>query len=650
MSDYGLFITLYCPLLKGQINAHLCFNPICVRKERPEMLKKHIKALILLNILSFSSMLSLSTICHALDPSPLLKTHGLAMHGTLKYPENYTHFDYSNPNAPKGGILNLGLQGTFTNMNPLNIRGGAGAGVRGFIYESLLARALDEPFSLYGLIAKEISVPDDRSSITFFLNKAAKFSDGKQVTVADVIYSHKLLKENGRPNHRTYYSKVSQIETIGDNGIKFTFKPSADGKIDREMPLIMGLMPILPKHAMTVEQFKSANLKAPLGSGPYIIDEIDPGKFISYKKDPNHWAKDRPSNKGRYNFDKVKYTYYRDANSLFEAFKKGLHDVQYESDPGKWSKSYSFNAIRDGRVVKKEFELKIPSGMSALVFNTRRPLFQDQKIRKALIAMFNFEGINRQLYHGLYTRTKSYFDRSILSSTGHQGDAREAKILSDDFKNQYPKIWNGDYKLPKNRSTNLDRRNIRKATKLFREAGYKLKNGQMVNQTTGQPFVFEIMTVTKSQEALLLNYIESLKLIGVKAIIRQVDSTQYQKRKASFDYDMIQNNWSGSLSPGNEQLFRWSSKQASTEGSYNFAGIKNPEIDQSIVALLEAKDQKTFISSVRSLDRLLLAGDYVIPLFHLKGQWMAHRSYLAHPEKPSFYGSLLEFWWDKRTK
>ena len=614
------------------------------------MLKKHIKILILFNILSSFFLTSLSTTAHTADPTPLLKSHGIAMHGTLKYADNFPHFDYSNPNAPKGGSLNLGLQGTFTNMNPLNIRGGAGAGVRGFIYESLLARALDEPFSLYGLIAEKVAVPDNRSSITFFLNKAAKFSDGKPITVADVIFTHKLLKENGRPNHRTYYSKVDQIETIGENGIKFTFKPSADGKIDREMPLIMGLMPILPKHAMTVELFKSATLKAPLGSGPYIIDEIDPGKFISYKRAPNHWAKDLPSNKGRCNFERIKYTYYRDANSLFEAFKKGLHDVQYESDPGKWSKSYNFNAIRDGRVVKKEFELKIPSGMSALVFNTRRPLFQDQKIRKALIAMFNFEGINCQLYHGLYTRTKSYFDRSILSSTGHQADDREAEILSDEFKKQHPKIWNGTYKLPQNRSTNLDRRNIRKATKLFKEAGYKLKDGQMISVKTGQPFIFEIMTVTKSQEALLLNYIENLKLIGVKAIIRQVDSTQYQKRKASFDFDMIQNNWSGSLSPGNEQLFRWSSKQASTEGSYNFAGIKNSEIDQSIAALLEAKDQKSFISSARSLDRLLLAGDYVIPLFHLKGQWMAHRSYLAHPEKSSFYGSLLEFWWDKRGK
>ncbi|GAA6212090.1 extracellular solute-binding protein [Hyphomicrobiales bacterium 4NK60-0047b] len=590
----------------------------------------------------------------AKDPTETIKRHGISMHGTLKYEKNFTNFDYASTDAPKGGTLNLGVMGTFTNMNPLNIRGGAGAGVRGYIYESLLGRALDEPFSLYGLIAEKIDLAEDRSTVTFYLNNKAKFSDGKQITTQDVIFTHKLLRENGRPNHRTYYSKVSKIQEITQNGVKngvkFTFKPSADGKIDREMPLIMGLMPILPKHAMTKEQFKASNLKLPLGSGPYTISEIDPGKFITYKRNPDHWAKDLPVNKGRYNFDQIKFTYYRDANSLFEAFKKGLHDVQYENDPGKWSKSYNFNAIRDGRVLKKEFALKIPSGMSALAFNTRRPIFKEQDIRKALISMFNFEGINRQLYHGLYSRTKSYFDRSNLSSVGKKVDDIEQQILGTKFESEHPHLWNGDYKLPVNRSSNLSRKHIRKAMKLFKKAGYKLVDGKMINQSTNEPFEFEIMTVTKSQEALLLSYIENLKLIGVKAIVRQVDTTQYQKRKSSFDFDMIQNNWSGSLSPGNEQLFRWSSKQATTEGSYNFAGIKNPQIDKAIDALLAAKDQNTFISSVRSLDRLLLAGDYVIPLFHLKGQWLAHRAYLAHPEKASFYGSLLDFWWDKRTE
>jgi len=573
------------------------------------------------------------------------ESHGIAMHGDLKYPETFDHFAYTNPNAPQGGTLNLGVQGTFSNLNPLNIKGSSAAGVRAYLYESLLGRALDEPFSLYGLIAKTITVPKDRSSITFHLNENAKFSDGMPITSEDVIFSHELLKKNGRPNHRTYYSKVTKVEKVDTNSVKFTFDASGD----REMPLIMGLMPILPKHAMTAEKFNKTSLIPPIGSGPYRLVKLDAGKQVTYERNREYWGNDLPANKGRYNFNTIRFTYYRDANTLFEAFKKGLHDVTYEGDPGKWSTSYNFNAIKDGRVVKKEFELKIPSGMSALVFNTRRPQFADQRVRTALNHMFNFEDINRKLYHDLYTRTQSYFDRSILSSYGHPADAQEQTILNSDFKTNHPALYAGTKQNPKNRTKGIDRRNVRKALKLLKQAGYKLKDGQLINSTTNAAFEFEILTVSKSQEALLLSFIENLKLIGIKTNLRQVDSTQYQKRKLSFDFDMIQNNWSGSLSPGNEQLFRWSSKQADTQGSFNFAGIKDPNIDKAIMALLAANDPKSFTSSVRSLDRLLLSGDYVIPLYHLKRQWLAHWSYLGHPETASFYGTLLDTWWDTRS-
>lgn len=574
------------------------------------------------------------------------KQHGLSMHGSLKYPPNFTHFAYTNPSAPKGGALNLGVQGTFSSLNPLNIRGGSATGIRANIYESLLARALDEPFSLYGLLAEAIAVPDDRRSITFYLNKSAKFSDGKAVTADDVIFSHALLKKSGRPNHRTYYSKVTKVEKLNDHAVKFIFDDSGD----REMPLIMGLMPILPKHAMTTELFAETSLKAPIGSGPYKVSAVDPGKQITYQRREDYWGKNLPANKGRYNFNTLKFTYYRDANTLFEAFKKGLHDVNYESNPGKWSTSYNFNAVKDGRVLKKEFPLAIPSGMSALVFNTRRPQFQNQNVRKALNYMFNFEDVNRKLFHNLYTRTQSYFDRSKLASFGNKPDAIEQAILGGAFKAQHPKIYEGSYTFPQNRGKSIDRRNIRTAIKLLKSARYSLKDGQLIETKTGAPFVFEIMTVSKTQEALLLNFIENLKLIGIKASLRQVDSNQYQKRKIAFDYDLFQNNWSGSLSPGNEQLFRWSSKQAETQGSFNYAGIKDPRIDKAISALLAAKDPATFTSSVRSLDRLLLSGDYVIPLYHLKAQWLAHWSYLGHPKAVSYYGALLDNWWDKRSE
>lgn len=572
------------------------------------------------------------------------KRHGIAMHGVMKYAENFTHFDYVNPDAPKGGTLNLGIQGTFTSLNPLNIRGGGASGIRGYVYESLLARAMDEPFSLYGLIAESVTVPDDRSAITFHLNKAARFSDGKPITVEDVKFSHQLLMQHGRPNHRTYYAKVTKIETSGQHSITFTF----NGEGDREMPLIMGLMPILPRHAISTETFRETSLKPPIGSGPYTISEVDAGKQLTYIRNPDYWGRNLNVNRGLFNFDKIIYTYYRDSNTLFEGFKKGLHDIHYEGNPGKWQTSYDFKNLRDGRIVKKSFPLKIPSGMRALVFNTRRPLFKDQRIRRALNHMFNFEDANRKLFHGLYTRTESYFDRSILASSGHKASDIENTVLPAEFKTSHPELYQGTYKFPHNRSKSLDRRNIRTALKLFKQAGFDLKQGRMTHKASGKPFSFEIMTISKSQEALLLNFIENLKLIGITANLRQVDATQYQKRKSNFDFDMFENTWTGSLSPGNEQLFRWSAKQADTEGSYNFAGVRDPDVDKAIAALLAAKTPENFTASVRSLDRLLLSGDYVIPLYHLKVQWLAHWAYLGHPEGTSNYGAVIDTWWDKR--
>lgn len=569
--------------------------------------------------------------------------HGLSMHGNLKYSKDFTHFAYTNPKAPRGGRLNLGVQGTFTSLNPLNTRGGAGAGVRGYLYESLLGRALDEPFSLYGLLAQTVEVPEDRSWIIFNLNPKAKFSDGKPLTVDDVIFSHELLRDHGRPNHRTYYSKVVKTEKVGDHGVKFTFDDSGD----REMPLIMGLMPVLPKHAMNEELFRQTSLEAPIGSGPYRITTIDAGKLITYERNKDYWGKDLPVNQGRYNFDEIRFIYFRDSSTLFEGFKKGLHDISYENNPAKWSTAYDFASITDGRIEKKQFDLEIPSGMSALVFNSRRPEFADQRVRRALIHMFNFEDINRKLFHSLYTRTQSYFDRSVLASTGRPADETEKAILGEAFIKAHPEITAGTYKFPTNRATGLDRKNIRKAMKLFKAAGYTLKGGQLTNAKTGKPLTFEILTVSKAQEPVLLSFIENLKLVGIRAAIRQVDSTQYQKRQSTFDFDIIQNNWSGSLSPGNEQLFRWSADAADNEGSFNYAGIKDAAVDKAIGALLAAKSEENFISSVRALDRLLLSGDYVIPLYHLKGQWLAHWAYLGHPEQVSFYGSLLDTWWHK---
>ena len=371
-------------------------------------------------------------------------SHGIAMHGAPKYPAAFPQFDYVNPDAPKGGAIVFGVLGSFDSLNPLIVRGVSAAGVRDYVFESLMGRAMDEPFSLYGLLAKAIETPADRSSVSFWLRPEARFSDGRQVSVDDVIFSHKLLRDHGRPNHRTYYAKVSKVERLGERGVKFSF--DADG--DREMPLIMGLMPILPAHHYTAASFEKTSLTAPLGSGPYTVGEIKPGASVSYVRNPDYWGWGLSLNRGRFNFDRVRYDYFRDASALFEAFKKGLIHVRSEGDPGRWSETYNFPAISDGRVLKEEFPIRTPSGMSALVFNSRRDIFADATVRRALSIMFDFEWLNRSLYHGLYSRTQSYFDRSELSSHGRPADARERELLGPFAEQIGADILEGRHSLP----------------------------------------------------------------------------------------------------------------------------------------------------------------------------------------------------------
>ena len=572
--------------------------------------------------------------------------HGIAMHGAPRYAPDFEHLSYVNPEAPKGGRLVLSALGTFDSLNPLIVKGVAAGGLRGYVFESLMARAYDEPFSLYGLLAETIDTPADRSSVAFTLRAEARFSDGKPVTVDDVIFSHALLRDLGRPNHRFYYGKVAKVAKTGPRTVKFTFKP--DG--DREMPLIMGLMPVLPRHAFDRETFDRTSLAPPIGSGPYTVEKVDPGTSIVFRRNPDYWGRDLPINKGRYNFDEVRYDYYRDTSTMFEAFKKGLYDVRTESDPTRWSLSYKFPAVRDGRVKTHEFPIGLPSGMSALVFNTRRPLFSDQRVRQALTLLFDFEWINKTLYHGLYARTQSYFDRSELSSHGRPADTVERALLAPFADAVAPAIMDGSYKLPVSDGSGRNRANRRKALKLLQAAGYGLKDGKLMDTRTGQPFAFEILVATKSQERLLLSYARLLKRVGIEARIRQVDSAQYQRRRQSYDFDMIQNVWSGSLSPGNEQSFRWSSKAAATEGTFNYPGIESAAVDAMIAALLAAKDRSAFVSAVRSLDRVLLSGNYVIPLFHLPRQWVARWTRLRHPETTSLYGIRLNTWWSAPTE
>ncbi len=568
--------------------------------------------------------------------------HGLAMHGLPALPPGFPSFPYVNPGAPKGGRLTLGAGGSFDSLNPLLIKGEAANGVREFVFESLMARNLDEPFSLYGLIAQSVETPEDRSWVTFHLDPRAHFSDGQPITAADVLFSYDVLREKGRPNHRAYYKKVTKAEQLSPREVRFTFESG-----DREMPLILGLMPIVPRHVFKAETFETTTLDpaAMIGSGPYKIAHVDAGRSIVYAKDPNYWGRDLPVNAGRFNFGEIRFEYFREGAALFEAFKGGQIGLRSEEDPGRWYEGYAIPAVADGRIAKREFAIGLPAGMSALAFNTRRAVFADPRVRRALILMFDFEWINRGLYHGLFRRTQSFFERSILSSNGRPADDRERALLAPFPGAVKPEILEGRHIFPASGGTGHNRANWQAASALLREAGYELDGGRLVHKTTKKPLEFEILTAGAGQERVFASFVADLERLGVRATLRATHSAQFERRRKTYDFDMIPWSWAASLSPGNEQLFRWSSSSAREDGTYNLPGVQNPAADAMIAAMLAATAYEEFASAVRALDRVLLSGDYVIPLYYLPGQWIAHWNTLAFPERTPVSGFNLDSWW-----
>ena len=565
--------------------------------------------------------------------------HGIAMHGNPKYPPGFSHFRYVNPEAPKGGRLVLGTLGTFDSLNPFIIKGVTPPNLRDLVYDSLLARSGDEPFSLYGLIADSVEMPDDRNSITFHLRPEARFSDGVAITPEDVLFSHALLKEKGWPYHHSHYGKVARAEKIGEHSVRFTF----DAPGDREIPLIMGLMPVLPRHKLDPETFDRTSLEPPIGSGPYTVASVDAGRSLTYRRNPDWWARDLNVARGRFNFDEIRIEYFRDAASLFEAFKAGEVDVRPEDDPGRWIEGYNFPAVAEGRVLKREFETQLPSGMPALVFNTRRPIFADARVRRAFIHLFDAEWIDRSLFNGVYARTQSYFERSELSAHGRPADPREQALLAAYAQYVKPEVLQGTYSLPVTDGSGENRASLQIAYQLLTEAGWKLEGGRLVKN--GQPLTFEFLAQTRQQERLMLSYGRTLERLGIGLRVRQVDTPQYWSRLKAFDFDMIQWSWGASLSPGNEQINRWSSKSADIEGSLNYPGVKNPAADAMIEALLQARSAEDFTAAVRALDRVLISGDYVVPLFYLPKVWVAHWHNLRFPDRQPLGGFDLETWW-----
>jgi peptide/nickel transport system substrate-binding protein len=592
----------------------------------------------LASLCSIALLLLATPFCLVAIAEPM---HGIAMHGDPAYGPDFTHFSYASPDAPRGGDVRLAVTGSFDSTNPLIVRGASAAGIRSHVYESLMARALDEPFSLYGLIAETIETPDDRSWVAFSLRPEAHFSDGTPITVDDVIFSLETLRDHGRPNHRSYYSKVVEIQRPDARTVKFIFGP----EIDREMPLILGLMPIIPQHYYEDREFETATLDAPLGSGPYVVESVDVGAQIVYRRDPNHWARDLAPNRGRHNFDRLIYDYYRDTTSSFEAFKKGLYDMRTEGDPTRWATSYDFDAIEDGRVVSEQFETGLPSGMSAFVFNTRRPVFSDIRVRRAFIYMFDFEWINHSLFYDLYDRTQSFYDNSELSSLGRPADERELELLAPFPNAVTQEVLDGTYVMPVSDGSGRNRENWRIATALLEEAGYEVRDGAMVDAESGEALTFELLVGTREQERLALHFSRTLERIGVTINVRQIDSSQMQQRRQTYDFDMIPYKWFASLSPGNEQSFYWGTSGRENEGTRNYMGADEPAIDAMIAGLLAARERPEFVSAVRALDRVLMSGNYVIPLFHTTTKWTARWTHLQHPDATSLYGHQLDTWW-----
>jgi len=575
--------------------------------------------------------------------APNMAAHAIAMHGEPAWPADFTAPTYANPAAPKGGQLVQGVLGTFDSLNPFIVKGLPAANIRGYVVESLLARGYDEPFTLYGLLAESVETDAARSFVTFAINPSARFSDGKPVTPDDVIFSWQLLRDHGRPNYRIYYAKVAKVEALDARRVRFDLS----GADDRELPLIIGLMPVLAKHAVDTETFEDTTFQPLTGSGPYTVSAVKPGESVTFERDAKYWGRDLPINRGLWNFDRIRFDYYRDGNTHFEAFKKGLYDLRVETDPGRWQTAYDFPALREGKVVKEEFPYGLPKGMDGLVFNTRRPMFSDIRVREAILNLFDFEWINHTYFFDRYRRTASYFDGCDLSAHGVAADARERELLAPFPGAVRPDIMDGAWAPPKTDGSGRDRHGLRRAFALFREAGYALKGTVLTHMASGRPLTFEILTTTRDQERLALAFVRSLKRAGIDASVRNVDATQFERRRIAFDFDMMQYRWEQSLSPGNEQFFYWGSEAADQQGSRNYMGVKSKAVDAMIGAMLSATTRADFVAATRALDRVLLSGFYVIPLYYPPVQWVARWTTIAHPGPTSLFGYLPETWWAK---
>ncbi len=567
--------------------------------------------------------------------------HGLSMYGDLRYDEDFAHFDHVNPDALKGGQLRQDAPGTFDSLNPYIIKGTPAAGLA-LIFDTLLVSSFDEPFSEYGLIAESIEVPEDRSFVRFNLDPKARFHDGEPIKVEDVIFSFNILRDEGSPLYRYYYANVSEIEKTGERQVTFSF----DEGTNRELPLILGQLPVLPKHYYDEHPFNESTLTPPLGSGPYTIGEFEAGKFIEFDRVEDYWAADHPVNIGRYNFDTIRYDYFRDRDQAQQNFLAGELDIFRENSSKRWATGYDVPAVEEGRIILEELPDGGSSVMQGYAFNTRRDIFKDPRVREAIALAFDFEWMNENLFFGQYERANSYFSGSDVFASRALPDEMELQIL-EPLRGQIPEeVFTTVFEPSKTDGSGNDRENLRQAFQLLSEAGYALENGVMTHQETGQPLEFEYIYTQPASERIANAFRDRLETLGIVMNLRRVDTAQYVRRLDEFDFDMTTGLWGQSLSPGNEQREFWGSAAADRPGSRNLVGIKDPAIDSIIETIIAAESREELEASARALDRVLLWNHFVVPQFYNYVDRIARWNYIRHPEEMPLRGLDLLSWWN----
>ena len=574
-----------------------------------------------------------------------LGRHGMSMFGALKYPLGFNHFEYVNPNAPKGGLVRMEARGTFDTLNSFTIKGSSAAGL-GLIYDTLMESSRDEAFAEYGLLVESALVANDLSSVSFTLRKQARWHDGKPVTADDVAFSLNILKSKGAPFYRFYYANVEKAEVLSPHKVKFIFK----GRKNRELALIIGQLPILPKHHWQGRDFERTTLEPPLGSGPYKIGKVDPGRSITFERVADYWGRNLGVNKGRYNFDAIRFEYYRDPTVALEAFKANAFDFRQENTAKVWATQYNFPAIAKGKVIRETLANNNPTGMQSFAFNVRKSKFQNRRVREALALTFDFEWANKNLFFGQYTRTRSYFSNSELAATKIPTGA-ELKFL-EPLRGQIPaETFTKEFKLPETDGSGRSRRQLRQAKRLLETAGWFVKDGKLTNSETSEVMALEFLLVNQGFTRIVAPIQRAMERLGIKAEVRVVDTSQYINRIRNFDFDVIVGSWGQSLSPGNEQRDFWGSAAAVRPGSRNYIGIKDPAIDKLIDQIIFASSRGELVAATRALDRVLLWNHFVIPNWHINSYRIAYWNRFSRPAiKPKYGLGFSDTWWVDEAK